>query len=87
MFALRTTQSLRLNDERLRRWRGLVYLCGVKDTNFGIAEHHCSLQPALLLPAACPAAAGVASLMTTKKEKAKKEKAKKEKAKTEKEKG
>ena len=68
MSALRTTQSLRLNDERLRRWRGLVYLCGVKDTNFGIAEHHCSLQHALLLPAACPAAAGVAS---SKKEKAK----------------
>jgi hypothetical protein len=61
-----------------------VYLCGVKDTNFGIAEHHGSLQHALLLPAACPAAAGVASLMTTKKEKAKKEKAKKEKAKEEK---
>ena len=60
-----------------------MYLCGVKDTNF--AEHHCSLQRALLLqPAACPAAAGVASLMTTKKEKAKKEKAKKEKAKEEK---
>ena len=58
-----------------------MYLCGVKDTNFGIAEHHCSLQHALLLPAACPAVAGVASLMTTKEEKAKKEKAKKEKAK------
>jgi hypothetical protein len=61
-----------------------VYLCGVMETDFGIAEHHCSLRHALLLPSACPAAAGVASLMTTKKEKAKKEKAKKEKAKKEK---